>query len=69
MFANPPADKYVPLVEKENGLAPLRELLDDPLEPMTSIQRDVRKYATITLRNVDEFKKSGKIDLNSFMDG
>jgi hypothetical protein len=123
-------EKYVPLVEKEHGLAPLRDLVDEPLiaimesssspspststapvavaapppatpssssssvdaqpqpqepeEPTTStsasstqdqnqiillIQQDVKKYAKITLQNVEEYNKKGKIDLASYMDG
>ncbi|CAL8113664.1 unnamed protein product [Orchesella dallaii] len=61
-------EKYVPLVEKENGLPPLNDLLSEPGEE-SQIHENVKKYARITLRNVDEFNKNGKIDLSTFMDG
>lgn len=69
----PLADKYVPLVEKEKGLSPLQDLIDEELspesDPSTVIQKDVKRYAEITLQNVEQFNKSGQIDLNTFMDG
>lgn len=70
------ADKYVPLVEKENGLSPLRDLISDDTtsvlpSPSESsiIQSDVIKYAKITLDNVAEFNRSGSVDKSNFMVG
>lgn len=60
----------MPLVEKEHGLSPLRDLVSEEISPTTcSIMKDVVMYAGITLSNVETFNKAGGIDLSSFMDG
>jgi hypothetical protein len=53
------------LIEREGGVGVLSrgEILESTESP------ELRQYAAITLKNVMDFKRDGKIDLEQFLDG